>query len=359
MPLQLHNKPNQYYLSFFNDECVYELEYEGRLKIYSITNILTGEKNRVLSDENISYKTTIQKNRNISLAYFTKENRVEPLQLSKITLKKKEVSKIEKAYSFIKNNPLENYKYSYHNYENGDGKLSSSFVYYPKNYDSTSLKKYPLIILPYGAYIDEYPNFSYFLYEKLFTYLEKNYIIAFINTRGYAIEKRKKNYGKLQLEDTELFIENAIKDFKIDSSKVVVMGHSHGAAMVYYYLTHSNMFAGGIAINGAADWIEQAKLKNMVGLPGEMGGTPEELPESYAKASPIENIHKLNSNLLIVTGELDTQIPANINGQSFFYKAKSQNKNVNFINEGHMIESIENRKEFWKSIDKFLKEINL
>ncbi|RLD25418.1 MAG: hypothetical protein DRI75_13405 [Bacteroidetes bacterium] len=357
----LKNEPNQYLLHFFNDELVYELEYEGKSKVYSTYNINTGQKQKVIGDENISFSGATLITRATGKAYFSKENRVQPIELLSTYVTVDGVSEKEIFHSFNNKNPLEHYEYLAYNYENGNGTSSSSFVYYPADYDTTSQTKHPLIIISYGGFKDKFPNYNYFLNEKLFSYLEKNYVIAFVNTRGYASERQKENYGVLQLEDTELFVTNAIKDFKIDEDKIIVIGHSHGATMVYYFLTHSNIFAGGIAVNGAADWIAQAELKSMVGLPGAMGGAPADLTEVYSHSSPIENISNLKDRLLIITGELDTQIPANFNGQSFFRKAHSQNKNVkhiHFRDEGHLIEKSENKTIFWNNVDQFLQEIN-
>ena len=355
------NRSDQYLLGFFSNNLLYELEYEGNTKVYSLYNIYNGQKQEVIRDENISLSDLVR-NDDLSIhIYFTMENRVQPIELFRIEVKDSLVSEKEIAHSFNKHNSLQGVKYKRHEYTNGNGQLSSVYLYFPKSYDSTALTKYPLIIMSYGGFEDKFPDFNYFLNEKLFTYLNKNYVIAFVNTRGTPSARQQQHYGMLQLQDTELFVDDVVEKYQINKNKVVVMGHSHGATMVYYFLTHSKIFAGGIAINGAADWIAQAKLKSMVGLPGSMGGTPEDLMELYTQYSPIENITSLEDPLLIFSGGLDTQIPAEINAQAFYAKSKTQNKDVkhhHFPDEGHLIEKSDNRTIFWNEIERFFQKVN-
>jgi dipeptidyl aminopeptidase/acylaminoacyl peptidase len=127
--------------------------------------------------------------------------------------------------------------------------------------------------------------------------------------------------------------------------------------MVFYYLTHSSIFKGGIAINGAADWIDQAKLKSMTGLPGEMGGEANEFMEKYERYSPLTNISESMPPILIISGEKDRQIPYDINSKRFFEKTqllKLDSEYIHFKDEGHLIEKQDNVKKLKSTIDKFL-----
>ena len=141
---------------------------------------------------------------------------------------------------------------------------------------------------------------------------------------------------------------------------MIAVGHSHGATMVNYYLTHSNKFTGGISVNGASDWIAQAKLETMTGLPGEMGGTPDNISEKYKAFSPIENMTSSMKPLLIVSGVKDSQIPVDINSDAFYKKGLEINLPVQFIqftDEGHLILKTKNRLIFEKKVLSFLEEV--
>ena len=129
--------------------------------------------------------------------------------------------------------------------------------------------------------------------------------------------------------------------------------------MVLYYLTQSNLFNAGIAINGAADWKEQSGLGSvMAGLPDGLGSTPEKDPELYTRESPIENIEHMTGEILMVGGALDTQIPPGINMTAFYHKAKKLGKRVGsilFEDEGHLVKKKENLITLWEQIDQVLK----
>lgn len=195
---------------------------------------------------------------------------------------------------------------------------------------------------------------DYFLNEIVFNYLNKGYVIIFPNTRGYSSEVQKDEYGKVQLQDTHSLIDQIKREFNVDLSHLWVIGHSHGATMVYYYLTHSDLFRGGIAINGAADWIKQAALKSMTGLPNGMAGTPEELPDKYRAYSPLENINNLKKPMLIVAGKRDGQIPYEINAVAFHNLEANNTRLILFDDEGHLIQSSQNKKVLQREIDSFL-----
>lgn len=265
------------------------------------------------------------------------------------TLFKAQGDKKVEVYSFSKNNPLVDTPFRIVEYTNGAQKKSQAFVY------GEGTKG--LIVLPYGGYANRYPKLDYFLNQLAFPLLDKGYALAFLNTRGYANQRLGKGYGAVQLEDTELFLDFWQTQTAQTGKPVFLLGHSHGATMVYYYLTHSDRFTGGIAINGASDWVGQAQLKRMTGLPGEMGGTPEEVPELYQAASPMEQISKKMPPILVVSGALDTQIPAEINALPFYKKARKNRvtaKQLQFIDQGHLISSQAAFAKLKEEVQKFL-----
>ena len=343
---------NTVLLDFINQNTILLKENDNFLSY----DLFTKQSNPLFTKPFATYRSICQNSDSLEV-FFTSETGKQPLTLYK--KKVFEPSKpLEEVEKFIKHNPLEKYNFEIFNYSSNNTKLNS-YIYYPENFNPA--RKYSLLILPYGGYLNEYPKFGYFLYAELFKLLDKNYIIAFPNTRGFNPETLGKDYGKTQLEDTELFIKQLKQKHQFEPNKIFLMGHSHGATMVYYYLTHSKIFASGIAVNGAADWIKQAEKKSMTGLPDEMGGEPAQHKELYLQFSPIENIQYLQSPILIVAGKQDTQIPYDFNAVAFHTQAQASNKNTQlllFKDEGHLIDKVKNRKRFWKKINKFLEKHN-
>lgn len=352
--LETGDKPNE----FLDDSTfIFSRRDENNDRKIGLVNLINGTR-KIVVNENSTFLGLTATSGKQQILYVT-ESRIRPKTIWQAELSNQDVLRHRKLRSFADKNPLAKFTYATYRYKNGGGGLSSSYIYFPKNYHRGD-KKFPLLILPYGGYTDTYPDLGYFLYNNLFRYLNKGFIIAFPNTRGIQSEKQVTDYGKVQLDDTEKFINEIGPQFNVNNKKIFVLGHSHGGAMVFYYLTHSDIFAGGIAISGAADWIKQADKEAMAGLPFGMGGTPAELKEKYLEYSPLENIDKLKSPLLLFAGKKDTQIPYDINSEAFQKKAVANKKSVKFVlfeDEGHLIEKPKNRAVLWDEIDSFIKRL--
>ena len=352
LPLGFGENP----IDFYDDaKCVFSKMYEKDIRKIGLVNIESGTKETVI-EENAGFIGLIRK-RSRSLIMYVTESGIDPKTIWQTDPSDRASSRKIKILSFADKNPLAKYAYTTYWYKNNVGGLTSSYIYFPSAH-LRSKKKYSLLILPYGGYSDNYPDLGYFLYRNLFTYLDAGFIIALPNTRGINSERQVSDYGKTQLEDTTSFIKEIGPKYNIDDKRIFVLGHSHGAAMVFYYLTHSDIFAGGIAVNGAADWIKQADRKSMSGLPFGMGGAPTELNEKYLQSSPLENIGNLKSPLLLFAGKKDAQIPYDINSEAFQKKAAEIKKSVKLVlfdEEGHLIEKPNNRATLWNEITIFLK----
>ncbi|GAB2982720.1 hypothetical protein GCM10027049_19340 [Mucilaginibacter puniceus] len=349
--LNLSLAGNETPVSFYNNNAILYTFTEGGNKKTGLLDLSTGIKTLLLTNNEILL--TMQADGSNSQLLYLKESPTEPKAIWKKDLSSANGTLI-KIMATV--NPLAKYKYLIKTYQNGGGKSSSAYIYFPSNYNKTG-KPHPVLLVPYGSYTNAYPTLDYFLNEVVFNYLKKGYIVIFPNTRGISSETQKDEYGKIQLEDTHLFIDQVKQELNVDMGHLWVIGHSHGATMVFYYLTHSDLFRGGIAINGAADWIKQAALKSMTGLPGGMGGSPEQFSDKYRAYSPLENIADLKKPILIFAGKKDTQIIYDINAVAFHELAIKNQKNTRLIlfdNEGHLIQDPKNRKVFQKEVDDFL-----
>lgn len=334
------------YLLGFEDDHYKVLSLDASGKTYSILDEAFNTINELKGNGNLQL---------ISYAngefFFTEESGVSPKSLFKYSPTQ---GNKELIVSFVAQNPLADNQYEILTYQDMAGKDRKAFLYYPDNYKSG---KFPTLLMNYGGYGDRYPDMGYFLNQLVFPLLEEGLGVMLLNTRGVNSERLGQGYGAYQLEDTKAFINQFDGKIPVDFNRLIPVGHSHGATMVYYYMTHSDLFPGGIAINGAADWIEQAKLQRMTGLPGEMGGTPEEKPELYHPASPLEQINGQLNPMLIFSGGKDTQIPYHINALPFAKKAKNMGLDLSYIHfeyQGHLIEDEKNLVRMRDEIRKFL-----
>ncbi|MFB0910750.1 MAG: prolyl oligopeptidase family serine peptidase, partial [Flavobacterium sp.] len=149
-------------------------------------------------------------------------------------------------------------------YKRKDGVGLSGTLYLPAGYDKVKKEKLPLLI---WAYPTEYkdknsagqnnqnPNEFTFPYYGSFVYwATKGYAVlddASFPIIGEGTTEPNDNFI-IQLVDNGEAAINAVDALGyIDRTKVAVGGHSYGAFMVANLLTHSNLFACGIARSGA------------------------------------------------------------------------------------------------------------
>ncbi len=198
-------------------------------------------------------------------------------------------------------------------YKRNDGVTLSGTLYLPANYDRIKKdKKLPLLI---WAYPEEFkdknsagqntqnPNDFTFPYYGSFVYWV---------TRGYAVldDASFPIIGEGTTEPNDTFIPQLVANAKaaidavdnlgyINREKVAVGGHSYGAFMTANLLTHSNLFACGIARSGAYN-----RTLTPFGFQSEQRNYWD-VPEIYNTMSPFMNASKMKTPLLLVHGEAD------------------------------------------------------
>jgi dipeptidyl aminopeptidase/acylaminoacyl peptidase len=131
-------------------------------------------------------------------------------------------------------------------------------------------------------------------------------------TKGYAVldDAAFPIIGEGTTEPNDTYIPQLVANAKaaidavddmgyIDRSKVAVGGHSYGAFMTANLLTHSDLFAAGIARSGAYN-----RTLTPFGFQSEQRNYWE-APEVYDAMSPFQNADKMKSPLLMIHGEED------------------------------------------------------
>jgi dipeptidyl aminopeptidase/acylaminoacyl peptidase len=198
-------------------------------------------------------------------------------------------------------------------YQRKDGVTLSGTLYLPAGYDRTKKdKKLPLLI---WAYPREYkdknsagqstqnPNEFTFPYYGSFVYWV---------TRGYAVldDAAFPIIGEGTSEPNDTFIEQLVNNAEaainavdqlgyINKGKVGVGGHSYGAFMTANLLTHSNLFACGIARSGAYN-----RTLTPFGFQSEQRNYWD-VPKIYNGMSPFMNAEKMKTPMLLTHGEAD------------------------------------------------------
>ena len=212
-------------------------------------------------------------------------------------------------------NPFEsiaNVEKSLIRYKRKDGVELSGTLYLPVGYDKAKKEKMPLLI---WAYPTEYkdknsagqstsnPNEFTFPYYGSFVYwVTKGCVVlddAAFPIIGEGSTEPNDSFISQLVDNAEAAI-NAVDSLGyIDRKKVAVGGHSYGAFMTANLLTHSDLFACGIARSGAYN-----RTLTPFGFQREQRNYWE-TPEVYTTMSPFMNAHKMKTPLLLVHGESD------------------------------------------------------
>lgn len=225
----------------------------------------------------------------------------------------KKKNKIDQITSF--KNPFESLKNVHKEvikYKRNDGVELSGVLYLPAGYDTTKKEKLPLLI---WAYPEEFkdknsagqssanPNEFVFPYYGSFVYwVAKGYAVlddASFPIIGEGKEEPNDTFLPQLIANAEAAI-NAVDALGyIDRSRVAIGGHSYGAFMTANLLTHTKLFACGVARSGAYN-----RTLTPFGFQNEQRSYWE-ASNVYNTMSPFMNAEKMKTPLLLVHGDAD------------------------------------------------------
>jgi dipeptidyl aminopeptidase/acylaminoacyl peptidase len=197
-------------------------------------------------------------------------------------------------------------------YNRKDGVELSGTLYLPVGYDTVKKEKLPLLIWAYpvefkdknsASQSDQNPNeFTYPNYGSFIYWVTKGYVV--LDNASFPI------LGEGTAEPNDTFVEQLVSNAVaaidavdrmgyINKKKVAVGGHSYGAFMTANLLTHSNLFACGIARSGAYN-----RTLTPFGFQSEQRNYWD-APNVYNTMSPFMNADKMKTPLLLVHGDAD------------------------------------------------------
>jgi dipeptidyl aminopeptidase/acylaminoacyl peptidase len=197
-------------------------------------------------------------------------------------------------------------------YKRSDGVDLSAVLYLPPGYDRSSKQKLPMLMWAYPREFKDATSAGQVTTSPhQFISISSGSPLFWV-MRGYAILDNAAfpiiGEGDNQPNDT--FVEQLVANAKaaidavdamgyIDPTRVAVGGHSYGAFMTANLLTHSNLFAAGIARSGAYN-----RTLTPFGFQNEERNYWES-PEVYNTMSPFMNAHKMKTPILLIHGEAD------------------------------------------------------
>jgi dipeptidyl aminopeptidase/acylaminoacyl peptidase len=265
---------------------VYQSAYKDKLEnILSIKDIKTGEV-LVMLQSATDYPNYYIRNL---------KNRMAPLQITDF---KNPFVGLEKVHKEVIK------------YKRKDGVDLSGTLYLPAGYNKKD--KLPLLIWAYPQeFVDKNSASQSTLNPNQFTFPAYGSFV-FWAARGYAVlnDAAFPIVGENGKEPNDTFVEQLIANAEaaihavdalgyIDPKRVGVGGHSYGAFMTANLLTHSKLFAVGIARSGAYN-----RTLTPFGFQREQRNYWD-APDVYNTMSPFMNAHKMKTPMLLVHGEAD------------------------------------------------------
>jgi dipeptidyl aminopeptidase/acylaminoacyl peptidase len=231
---------------------------------------------------------------------------------------------------------------------------SEGILYKPENFDPT--KKYPMIVYFYEK-----------LSEGLYNYhapapTPSRLNIPFFVSNGYLvfapdISYEKGHPGKSAEEFINSGVENLKKNAWVDGTKIGIQGQSWGGYQVAHLITTTSMYAaawaGAPVVNmtsayGGIRWetgmnrqFQYEKTQSRI------GSSLWERPDLYIENSPLFNLPKVNTPVVIMSNDADGAVPW-YQGIEMFTGLKRLGKPVwllNYNNEAHNLVQRQNRKD--------------
>ena len=197
-------------------------------------------------------------------------------------------------------------------YPRKDGLNLSAVLYTPEGYDPVRDGQLPVLMWAYPREYKSAADAAQVRGSKYtFTRLSWGSPLYWV-TRGYAIMDQTEMpiVGEGELEPNDFFIEQLVANAEAainkvvemgvgDRSRIAVGGHSYGAFMTANLLSHTQLFAAGIARSGAYN-----RTLTPFGFQYEQRSYWE-APEVYFNMSPFSFAHQVKTPILLIHGEAD------------------------------------------------------
>lgn len=241
------------------------------------------------------------------------------------------------------------------NWTSLDGEALTGLLVKPENFDPN--KKYPLLVNFYERSSDR-------LHRHRVPRAERSSInYSFYTSRGYVIFNPDVAYrvgypGESAYDCVIPGVTSLIEKGFIDKDNIGVQGHSWGGYQIAYLVTKTDIFKAAesgapvpnmiSAYGGIRWWTGLSRQFQYEHTQSRIGGTPWEYPARYIENSPIFNIDKINTPLLIMHNDADGHVPW-YQGIEFFVSLRRLGKPSWFLNyngEPHWPLKLQNRTDF-------------
>ena len=237
-----------------------------------------------------------------------------------------------------------------------DGTTIYGRYYLPPGFDRS--KKYPLIVYYYGGTTPVDRSFE--SRYPLHLYASMGYVVYNIQpsgTIGFGQEFSARHVNAWGEKTADDIIEGTRRFFRehpyVDSTKIGCIGASYGGFMTQYLQTRTPLFAAAVShagISSIASYWGEGYWGYAYSARATAQSFPWNRPDLYTAQSPLYAADKINTPLLLLHGNADTNVPPGESVQ-MFTALKMLGKEVAYVEvngENHAIAAY-NRRIGWSN----------
>lgn len=201
---------------------------------------------------------------------------------------------------------------------------------------------FPTVLYIHGGPHSAFGNIFHFDTQML---CGAGYAVLLVNQRastGYGDSFStaiKGDWGNLDYKDLMAGVDYAIAQGYTDGDKLGVCGLSGGGNLSCWIVGQTDRFKAAVPENPVTNWVSMYGVSDISAwfAVEELGGAPHEIPDVYAKCSPITYAHNCKTPTLMLQGEHDWRCPPEQSEQ--FYTTLKANgcivEMVRFPNASH------------------------
>jgi len=156
---------------------------------------------------------------------------------------------------------------------------------------------------------------------------------------GYVGAAKDRDPVDVLTDDVMTGVNELVQSGIADRNQLFLYSSSNGASAINQLLTETHEFRAAVSHGGVANWLGYYQTRRRLGdetIPGFLGGKkPEDSPELYRRISPVFQVDRISTPLLLVIGEKDTRFEDTMEFYRALRKAGSPVSLVTYPGEGH------------------------